>query len=419
MRETSEWRLGRSALLATLAAILLAVFCRVDPGLPDAVWYALMAMGRTNEVLRPFCVRALSPLAASGLMHLGLSMERSFAVLGLAGVWFMTFCVGWLAKGSRRYWLTAMAGVLALPFFAKIYEASYLPDAVFGGLLAIYLLLLSRRRWAWAGVMLLVMFLARETTLLVGAIAIVLVWRSAGRRPALLQAGGWAIGMATSKMLARRGLPNHHGLNDTLYMLGKVPWNLSRNVFGRQMWDNTTVQIPRPAVVHALPHFLQMGALREFGFRDFSPVLCEETAKYVLGGFGIGLVLLILVLKRLPRKVWWPREAVHLQICLVYGAATFLLSPLLGASVDRLVAYAWPLFFIYLVAMLGRAWSPERPQWQAWALLAVHIAVGWLPMASLSDGMRFTAILAGYGVAAWIVFGMEPKHDPVANPNYI
>jgi hypothetical protein len=64
------------------------------------------------------------------------------------------------------------------------------------------------------------------------------------------------------------------------------------------------------------------------------------------------------------------------RFCIVYGVISILMTPLLGASADRLVEYGWPLYFVVLPwFLLGSC--DLRGVRLVWVLL-VHLVTCWV-----------------------------------------
>jgi hypothetical protein len=107
----------------------------------------------------------------------------------------------------------------------------------------------------------------------------------------------------------------------------------------------------------------------------------------------------------------------------IYGATTFLLSPLLGAALLRLFAYGWPLFLVYLPAMVTRVWR-NWPAWTVWLLLVLHIFVAWVNTVRFlyfhdNFGREFAVLLFCNLAAAWLLLKIstETQHDSPGRVN--
>ncbi len=64
------------------------------------------------------------------------------------------------------------------------------------------------------------------------------------------------------------------------------------------------------------------------------------------------------------------------RFCIVYGVISILMTPLLGASADRLVEYGWPLYFVVLPWFLFLSYDLRGIR-LVWMLL-LHLFTCWL-----------------------------------------
>src|SRR5205814_709271 len=127
------------------------------------------------------------------------------------------------------------------------------------------------------------------------------------------------------------------------YLFLKVPYNFLRNVLGIFVWTNTVPYAPRWSV--ELPRWLQFGKIREIGLVTAGFDGPSVVLRAWLTSFGIAPVMLLTILRRARKRINWPT---WLRIAWVYGWAMFFLAPCFGHSIDRLVSYAWPAFWIVL-----------------------------------------------------------------------
>ena len=324
-----------AALLATL--VLLAVW-KTATAYPyvdaDSAHYRDMADGK--PAMKPFAFRVLAPsLARLFADETGKPTEDGFLAVGLLSGWVLLYgtLLLVLERGQNEWLIVAL---IPLPFWLDSFRDYFLPDLLHAALIMVYLLLLRKRWWGWASAMLVPMYLARESTLLVVLIAVPVLWRLVGRRVGLMQLGGALAGMAASKFVVRHALPNQHNINDTLYMIGKVPWNAAKNLFGIILWSNT-LQIFPPKRVWNVPHWLPLGAVHQLGYSRFDGTYPVGTSISILGAFGLGSCIAVCLLWRIPLRRLLPREDPYLCIAAIYGAATFVLSPLLGAALLKTI----------------------------------------------------------------------------------
>lgn len=64
------------------------------------------------------------------------------------------------------------------------------------------------------------------------------------------------------------------------------------------------------------------------------------------------------------------------RFCLVYGLISILMTPLLGASADRLVEYGWPFYFVLLPWFLSKSYDLRGLR--SWGLILLHLLTCWL-----------------------------------------
>ncbi len=397
-------------LLATLA--MLAVWTaaqHLPAGDRDGQYYLAMANGQRE--MKPFAFRFFAPAAARMVAHItGSSADHAFLLLGLLSGWVLFY--GVLSLVLRRRQGVWFALVLTfIPFWLRTFIDYQLPDLPHAALCMVYLLLLRRRWWGWASVTLAVMYFTRESTLLIALIAIPVLWRLAGRRAGLLQLAALAIGMAGSKLAARHALPNHQNMNDTLYMIGKIPWNLSRNIFGVALWSNT-LQILPPARVWNLPHWIHAGGIHQVGYSGYRWDYQVFTLGTILSSFGIGFCILLCLLWRTPLRALLPRDQPYLYIAALYGAAAYFLAPMLGAGETRLLDYGWPLFLVYLPAAMVTVWR-NAPRSVLYALVALNFIDAWTDLAAKLLGIPYNqemrVFLACNLIAAWLLLKTKPR----------
>jgi hypothetical protein len=261
-----------------------------------------------------------------------------------------------------------------------------------------------------AAAILPVIFLARESTLLIAMVAVPLLWWLVGKRAGLLQLGGTLVGMTASKLAARHALANQHNINDTLYMIGKIPWNASRNIFGVTLWTNT-LPVLTPVRIWNVPDWLPLGGIHQVGYSEFSWQYPMLTSISFLTSFGLGSLVAICLVWRMPLRRLLPRDEPYLCIAAIYGALAFLLSPMLGAALPRLFDYGWPLFLVYLSAMIPRVWR-NWPVSTVSVLVGLHLITAWMETIRLTFLFRFSlgkefAVLLGCNLfALWLLWRM-------------
>jgi hypothetical protein len=411
----------RSRMRILLWLFPLASFCFAyllgDAGAiysPDASYYRALAIGQHEAVPSPFSARVLGPAIAGRLGRLsGLGVDKGFLFLGIVCLAVFLALVFQLvqhgaARGSGLADAALCSAIFLLPFWVDIFHDYYLPDLIHATILAALLLCLVAGRLSLAMLLLFPAFLARESTLLV---SICLVWAARRRVPARAMAIG-VIATVSGALASRHfdclGPMGREGLHGGLYALGKVLWSLPRNTIGLALWTNTLPFCSSPKWVTTIPAWLSLGQIHQIGVCGLSPWGPARAFLAWLGIFGTGPGVAIAVRRALrspgllSQRRWLNAgeakrrdcqgAAIAYRLSLLYGGVSFLLAPALGASVDRLVAYGWPFFFIALSWFLSAHLTAVRAH-AAWILL-LHIAASWIAW----FGFRMQST-PGYGVA--------------------
>jgi hypothetical protein len=216
------------------------------------------------------------------------------------------------------------------------------------------------------------MFWVRESTLLLCLLAFAAMWWDGKRRCAVAIALTTLASMIVSMSVNRHGQPNVHHLPTVVYMALKVPFNFVSNILGIHLWTNNFIT---PHVwAMDLPRVLQIGTIRKVGISKFvwMPLF---TPLMWLSTFGILPTVLLHERRRGRLRALEP----WMRLALIYGVISYVLGPTLGASVPRLVAYAWPAFWIATVVLLWR--NDFLPRRSAVTLFACHMIASWLPWA--------------------------------------
>jgi hypothetical protein len=381
-------------------------------------------MADGKPTMKPFAFRVLDPAAARLFADLtGRPTAQGFRIVALLSGWALLYGVlsSALEQGQDT-WLVPL--LILLPFWVRNFTNYFLPDLLHAALCMGYLALLHGRRWRWASAMLALMFLARESTILLAAISVMTLWWLAARRAALLQLAGTAVGIAASKIVARHAYANQHNINDTLYLIGKIPWNLSRNVFGLTLWTNTLRPV-NPIRVWNLPHWIPMGGIHQIGYGAYDSSYQISTAVQLLTAFGLGSCIVVFLVWRTPLRKLLPAEKPWLCVAGIYGAVMFLLAPALGSAKTRLFDYGWPLFLLYLPAIIPRVWR-NWPIWAVSVLVALHLVAAWMETVQVTlfhfDIVRiFATLIACNLLAALLLARMTSSQNkqPTSDQNII
>jgi hypothetical protein len=348
---------------------------------PDAGQYRLLALGQRDAVPAPFSARILGPATAGWLGRVtGLGVDTGFLLLGIVCLVALIALIAGLLW-SWRAPIAIFAGVFLMPFWVDIFHDYYLPDLLHATILAAILLCLLFGHTGLALLLLFPAYLARESTLLLALCLIFACWRRIPLRSAGIGLLAMAAGVLVSRHYGHSGPATVHGLGGGAYILGKFVWSFFKNVLGLPLWSNTLPECS-PTWVTALPH--PLGAIRRVGVCQPSLWGPGRLLLAWFGIFGIGPALAIVLWRRMvpalsgqgrdPKLT--PGMVIVFRFCVVYGVISILMTPLLGASVDRLVEYGWPFYFVVLPWFIF-AYYNLRGVPSAWFLL-LHLLTCWV-----------------------------------------
>ena len=389
--------------------------------LSDVDSYLKLARGDHN-VMQPFASRQLTPLLVRALTALsGMPVETAFIALGsVTYVVFAATVLALVVRDETPRWVALM--ILGMAFWGFSLEALALPDLLFSALTGIFLLLLRRRWDVAAALMLFPLTLSREATMLTLFCLLLAGWGRMRASRLVLAVAALALGTSTVKHLAAGALGNAQNMPPSLYLIGKLPWNAARNVFGLDLFTNLAPCAGSPLWQHAF----SLHALTVIGICQVDPSGPLMELRALTACFGILPVLLPFAWKR--RRTRFAEMDVLLRFCLLYGVISFVLAPGLGTAVDRLVRYAWPGFLVGVPLLLTPnrtglrgddaakpiAAAAERPHnWlrpQTIALLLMlHLAASWAEFVAYTPRTLYVSIPAM--LAAWWLLRRDARRD--------
>ena len=374
-------------LFALCAAWSIAAIPRVED--VDSGSYRLMARG--EPACRPYANRILHP-ALAGFMwrrfqhltpnpqHLTPNpsiLNSQFHLIAVISSLVFYLCVLSLLRDVRPRWLVFV--LLISPLWWVWGGNIYIQDMFAAALTALLLLLLRssepnsqfsilNSQFSIPFVLFLLQ-LTRESSALLSLVLIALaLWRRRWRL-AVGAFAAMAAGMAVVAWASRDALPSANGLDGGVYLVAKAVANGVRNFTGVIPWnDGYAARMPwyypdPPVWKCALPAFLQMGNVHEVGIYKFMPgVVLRTFALWFL--YFPGAILLFFKGVSTTTGQQDNRSAIlnsqfsihnspfYIQYSLVVGLVFWLLAPFSGPSLDRLVGYAWPFFWVALPMLL-------------------------------------------------------------------
>ena len=229
-------------------------------------------------------------------------------------------------------------------------------------------------------ILILILFLLQLTRESTTLLSLVLIALALFRRRWRLAAGAFAAmaaGMAVVAWASRDALPSANELGGGVYLVAKAVANGVRNFTGVIPWnDGYAARLPwyypdPPVWKCALPTFLQMGNVHEVGIYKFMPGVVLRTFVLWFLYFPGAIVLLLKCVSRTrgqeesPPNPQFPfpnsqfsipnsQFPFYVQYSFIIGLVFWLLAPFSGPSLDRLVGYAWPFFWVAFPFLLCR-----------------------------------------------------------------
>ncbi len=372
---TIRERWGRPAALALLMTLIALAINWSD--LPyrgaDSSWYLKMARGEAAEVLAPFANRLVHTGLARLLTESGVDAEWAFIVVALPAFWItLTIIFGLHRQNGVPILMTTVC--LVGWFIVALLRDATVPDVhAVGWLGAVIVAAAARSRWT--APLLVVTVLCRESLALFALVLAWMAWRDLGPRYGAALLAAAVIGVLMGTLWSDAG--NTHGIGGVLYLATKSVFNVSRNVFGWELYVDT-IDYCEPTRTWSLPAWVPSGEVREVGVCGFNPRRPLWLLVAWSGIFGA-----------LPGWLWahrgsvrraWPTAPLWLRAALVYGLVMMFLAPASGTSLDRLTGYAWPAFWL-AAPLLTSPIVAERGQKIFLAVVHVATACGVLLIA--------------------------------------
>lgn len=368
-----------SRVLVTVVMIGLAGLI-ASPGFPypwaDSSSYIAMAQGL--PAMMPWAGRILLPDIVAFLTKTGLSLDHGFEIVTATAfvVWAAIVIQRWPAK----IWV---AFLLITPLTIAGLDAVYITDMFSAAFVALFLLLLWQERFLWAALLMVAMVPARESTAILGVVAVGVLlfhrrWAAAVMILAAVAGGKFIVHHLTA------GVENTHNMPELVYLVTKIPVNFLRNWVGVLLWTDGYAWCDAPVFTVSLP--VHIGRITQLG--PCMPSIAEPLATIAsyLTIFGVLPAMLAGTIRAYglsPEKwkeSWWATAA-------IYGGLMVVLGPLAGEPPDREIGFGWPLFLIALPAL-----RVDR----LWAMASLSVVASWSPMlftdlvGSATDPQLFT-----------------------------
>jgi hypothetical protein len=355
------WLVPCLTLVMVAVGIAYAWLMWSQPFDGDSQHYIDIANGHIAEVHKPFTMRLLHPVIAGLLSRTtGVQVETAFFLTNVVSLAVLTWVGLTLVFGQIRS-LGLAAAIVLCPMVLFRFRETFMPDLLHAAIAAVFFLLLVRKKWWYAMPLLFFMQVTRESTVLLSAFVVLVAayhrnWKIVGSAILFTLLGIGVVGR-----YAGEGQGNVHGASSLVYFVGKIPLNALPNVFGIRIWTNTHAKNDpktypdEPLAKWDLPAWLPSGDMHQVGIYRFEPTTPLTNLRVLLTFFGVmpSLIIYVLVWKRwhLLRDDGLSQVA---QLALLYGLASYVLSPALGTAFGRYVFYAWPMAWVAAPEMLVR-----------------------------------------------------------------
>ncbi|MDO8752057.1 MAG: hypothetical protein Q7J22_00675 [Candidatus Wolfebacteria bacterium] len=341
----------------------------------DVEWYIAAAEGRWNELIEPYSARFLHPFLVTTLSRiLPLDIYQSFSVIAVVSIFlFFLVNIAMLKDTLKRPLL--LVPLFFIPYFFDTLRYTFHPDALYLMLTALFFLTLFYKKESLSLVILFLLFLTRESTLLLGIMFMGVSWVRSKKLLALAVLVVMLISLYAVGRVKDVGQPNPHQLSGPIYMASKLSYNFMTNALGIVPWVNTSNRCD-PALKISLPPLQSLGDVRAIGVCGFDGSGPARSLITLLTIFGIAPLVLVYVWRK--RKSILKELPLWMLLALIFGVAHFILGVMAGTGVQRLVGYGWPAFLLVTPFVLAAFLRLDKKFLLKLSL--VHLFVAWLPL---------------------------------------
>ena len=348
--------LNSSTLVALViaSAIILSHANIIDSKLTcDSEWYIELAAGNYHNVGKPFINRVVYPFIARLIvLSSGVDVKPAFLALNILSLLLLLVSLFYFIKPFISI-KALYAPIIFTPVLFDLYKNYCLPELFYAALLGVFFLLLRQEKFWGSLVLLFLLFLTRENTIILSFCTIIICFSKRQIHYAVSVIVVSVAAMIAISFISHYGQPNIHRLPELLYLTLKIPINFISNFTGIIIWTNT---LPvsgisshpwhnNPLFQVVLPPWLRFGEVTDIGIYGFDIFRPLNTFLSLFTSFGIGPVLLLLVIKRYYRNIVI-ESPLWLLVAMSYGIFSFLIGTSIGSDVARLMAYGWPAFWI-------------------------------------------------------------------------
>ena len=319
-----------------------------------------------GRIVHPLVVRMVSRAT-----HDPIS-AKTFRAVSFASLLSLFILLGWF-YGTRLRGLTWLFPVLAATaLVVDQYRNYYWQDLFDAVICAAFLFVMARNKWVSLPLLFLLYLTKESAIVLVFVIVIVAVMKGQRTYGAATALVGVAA-LVVSGLLVAQAVPNKHGIPVIVVDVLKVPYNFCFNVLGIEFWTNTNADtiMATPTWIVNLPAWLHFGNIRQFGYCGFD--WRRPAHLLILLGSAFGALPTLLLRRDLFTRIW--KSDLIIPVAAYYGLLMLLLTPLVGTDPQRYVLYAWPVCWLFGIAML----SERMPSKLVYTFAAVSLVAAWTP----------------------------------------
>ncbi|TSA45718.1 hypothetical protein D4R51_01400 [bacterium] len=375
-------------MAAAITAFLFYLNVLIAPTIGgDTEWYIAAANGHLNTLIEPYSSRFLHTFLVGWLsQNTPLDTYQGFYLLAIASTFLFFTINSFILKDVIRTPFLLIP-LLLLPYFFDTIREVFQPDSLYTFLTALFFLFVLFKKETYGLLTLFLMFMARESTILLGIIYAGMSWIWSKKTLVIAIVIIVAASLWLGGIMKNIGQPNIHNMNSSVYMAAKLSYNFATNVLGMKPWINTS-NACEPIFRVALPHIKSLGTVQQIGLCGFDSSMPLKALITLLTIFGVAPLLLLFVLFKRFKNVA-KGFSFGLILAAVYGIAHYLFGIVAGTGIQRIVGYGWPAFLLF-VPFLIRAFFEIDKKFIIKLSLAQLVAA-WLPLVVYKingDGMN-------------------------------
>jgi hypothetical protein len=370
-------------LIAVIILILLVTFFAYPYDYNvDSYFYLEMAKGHFNNVVKPFSNRILHPFISGFLTEvIGIKPSISFITIQIISLIVFLTSMFMIQKNRVQNPILVIL-VIFCPFLITMFQQYYISDLFYTALLLLFFYSLIHHKIWLSFILVFLLQITRESTLLLILIISVVSIYHKNRKLLTGSIVCGIIGMVVVSVISGTGSDNIHHTSNFMYSFAKIIYNSLKNLFGIVLWTNTLAAnnpglfTHIPAVLVGVPDWFPLGSIRSIGIYELNLQFPLTTLLNMLTVFGALPLMFFSVVFRYP-KYLSKKSPVYIQVAVWYGLLSYLTGPLVGSSVDRLIGYGWPVFWIVTPMMIKTFFNPNLRFYIR--LFAFHFLLYWLP----------------------------------------